>query len=197
MMRQAAGLTVALFSLSTSVAEAHTVIDGVSGFQGGLVHPLLVPAHMLVLLALGCLTGQIESASRRRAIAVFAAAAVASVLLVALAFSAVNAELLVLTLGALSGLLLASGWRIPLPVVSVLAVCIAAAIVFDSVPAALSVKETILSLAGTGIAAAAVVTVAALTSAAGPQLWQRVGVRILGSWIAASAIIVLALRLSR
>lgn len=197
MMRPAAGLTVALFLLSAGVADAHTVIDGVSGFQGGLVHPLLVPAHMLVLLALGCLTGQIGAASRWLAIAVFAAAAVASVLLVTLAFSAVNAELLVLVLGALSGLLLASGWCVSLTIILVLAVCIAAAIVFDSVPAVLSVQETILSLAGTSIAATAIVTVVALASAAGPQLWQRIGVRILGSWIAASAIIVLALRLSR
>jgi hypothetical protein len=37
----------------------------------------------------------------------------------------------------------------------------------------------------------------AFISAALPAFWQRIGIRIAGSWIAASAILVLALRLAK
>jgi hypothetical protein len=91
-------------------------------------------------------------------------------------------------------LLLAAGLRAPSAIIMVLAVCVAAAVTLDSVPALLSAQDTILSLAGTILAAACLLTAVAFVSAMGPQVWQRIGTRILGSWIAASAIMVLALR---
>jgi hypothetical protein len=50
-----------------------------------------------------------------------------------------------------------------------------------------------------GLATAALVTMGVVTSIAAntARPWQRIGVRIAGSWIAASAILVLALRLAR
>ena len=194
----AAALAVVLLSLSLPIgfAQAHTVIDGIGGFTGGLLHPLLVPAHILALVALGCLTGRSDWQLRLLLIAVFAAAAGATIALVTFAFSSANAELTILSLAGLAGLLLVSGVRIPSAAVAVLAVCIAAAVIFDSVPAVLSAQETILSLAGTGLGATSLLAAITFLSAAGPQVWQRIGTRILGSWIAASAIMVLALRLA-
>ena len=192
----AAALAVVLLSLSLpfEFAEAHTVVDGVGGFTGGLLHPLLVPAHVLALVALGCLMARSDWRSRLLLIAVFAAATGIAIALVRLAFSAAYAELIILSLAGLAGLLLVSGLRIPSAVVAVLAVCIAAAVMFDSVPAVLSAQETILSLAGTGLGATLILAGLAFLSAAGSQVWRRIGTRILGSWITASAIMVLALR---
>lgn len=196
MKARAAALAAVLLSLSAGFAQAHTVIEGIGGFSGGLLHPLLVPAHVLALVALGCLTGALTFHARLLVIVVFVATAAISVVLVTMAFSAMNAELIVLSLAGLTGLLLASGLRMPLAIIVVLAVCVAAALTFDSVPAVLSARGTILSLAGTIVAATLLLAATAFLSAAGPQVWQRIGPRILGSWIAASAIMVLALRLA-
>ncbi len=55
-MRRAA-LAAVILCLATAAAQAHTVIPGIGGFPGGLLHPLLVPAHALTLIALGLLAG--------------------------------------------------------------------------------------------------------------------------------------------
>ena len=196
MTARAAALAAVLLSLSAGLAQAHTVIEGIGGFSGGLLHPLLVPAHVLALVALGCVTGTLNFHARLLVIVVFVAAAVLSVGLVTLAFSAVNAELIVLSLAGFAGLLLAAGLRMPWAMIVALAMCVAAALTFDSVPAVLSARDTILSLAGTIVAATLLLAATAFLSAAGPQVWRRIGIRILGSWIAASAIMVLALRLA-
>lgn len=194
MKGRAAALAAVLLALSTGLVQAHTVIEGIGGFPGGLLHPLLVAAHALALIALGCLTGTLDFRARFVVIVVFVAAAALSVMLVTLAFSAVNAELIVLSLAGFAGLLLAAGLRVPLAMIVVLAICVAAAVTFDSVPTVLSAQDTILSLAGTAIAVTLLLAAIAFLSAAGPHIWRRIGTRILGSWIAASAIMVLALR---
>ena len=194
MKGRAAALAAVLLLPSASLAQAHAVIDGIGGFSGGLLHPLLVPAHGLALVALGCLISALNVRARLMVIGVFVAAAAICVVLVTMAFSARNSELVVLSLAGLTGLLLAAGLRVPLAVAVLVAMGVAAAVTLDSVPALLSAQDTILSLAGTALAAAFLLTAVAFLSAAGPQVWQRIGTRILGSWIAASAVMVLALR---
>ena len=74
---------------------------------------------------------------------------------------------------------------------------IGAALALDSPPETTSIEEANLMLIGTGIGA-----LSALGAAVGAALhltrpWQHLGVRIIGSWIAASAILVLALTFTR
>ena len=195
MKGRAAAVAAVLLLPSAKLAQAHAVIDGIGGFSGGLLHPLLIPAHGLALVALGCLCGALNVRARLRVIAIFVAVAAVCIVLVTMAFSAVNAELIVLSLAGFAGLLLATGLRMPLAMLVVLAICVAGALTFDSVPALLSAQDTILSLAGTIIAATFLFAAITFLSGAGPQVWRRIGIRILGSWIAASAIMVLALRL--
>jgi hydrogenase/urease accessory protein HupE len=52
------GAVLAALLLATDPAHAHDVVAGVGGFYGGLLHPLLVPAHVLALTSLGLLIGQ-------------------------------------------------------------------------------------------------------------------------------------------
>ena len=59
----------------------------------------------------------------------------------------------------------------------------------------LSVSEANLMLLGTGIGVLFWLLVVAVCASHVTGAWARVGLRILGSWIAASAILVLALRL--
>ena len=71
------------------------------------------------------------------------------------------------------------------------------AIMLDSVPDEISMQKTFLALVGTAIAAFVVQTMITEAARWARRDWQRIGVRIVGSWIAASAILVLALRLAR
>ncbi len=194
-MRRAA-LAAALLCLTTAAAQAHTVIPGIGGFPGGLLHPLLVPAHTLALIAFGLLAGRFTMPAQMLLLTVFVIAACVSFALIAMAYSATRAETLILGLSAAVGLVLAAGLLLPLPVIAGLTAVIAGALMFDSVPPVLSVSETALSLTGTVTAAAALAAASAWLSGALPQHIRQIAVRIAGSWIAASAIMVMALRLA-
>lgn len=194
-MRRAALAATLLLSLPAP-AQAHVVIEGVSGFSGGLLHPLLVPAHALTLIALGLLMSSFEARPRIVLLAIFAIAAMAAFGLIAMAYSTMQAEAVILCLGAAIGLLLATNMIPPFPVAPLLTITIACAIVFDSVPPVLSVQETALALTGTTLAGMALVAATAWLADALPASIRVLARRIAGSWIAASAVMVLALRLS-
>jgi urease accessory protein len=194
-MRRAA-LAAALLLAATAQVKAHTAIAGVGGFPGGVLHPLLVPAHALTLIALGLLAGCYDGRRQIALSAVFGAAAAAAFALIAMAFSAYEAETIVLCLGAATGLLLAAGLVPPVSIAALPAAAIAGAVIFDSVPPVPSASETALALTGTALSALALIAATAFISGALPQRIRPLGRRIAGSWIAASAIMVLALRLS-
>jgi urease accessory protein len=191
-----AALAAAVLCLATAAAQAHTVIPGISGFPGGLLHPLLVPAHTLTLIALGLMAGRFAKPAQALLLAVFVIAAGASFALIAMAYSATRAETLILYLSAATGLVLAAGLLPPFPVAASITAVIAGALMFDSVPPVLSVPETALSLTGTAMAAMALAAASTRLSRALPAHVRPIAIRIAGSWIAASAIMVLALRLA-
>jgi urease accessory protein len=192
-----AAFAAALLLTGAQAAQAHFVIPGASGFSGGLLHPLFVLSHALALVALGLLLAAQPVRIRLWLIAAFVLAMLLSFELVSLAFATNSGELAALILAAMTGLLLASGWKIPGTAAALLSAGLGAAILFDSVPAVPTVRETIISLCGTALSATALIAVTAFASAALPALWQRIGIRIAGSWIAASAVLVLALRLAK
>jgi urease accessory protein len=191
-LARAAAAAAALLA-AAAPAQAHTVIEGVSGFPGGLLHPLLVPAHALLLVTLGLLAGAQTAEQRRILMPLFPLALIAAVVLIILAF-AYDSQSTVLWLCALNGALLALAWPLPLVVPAVLIAAGGIALMLDSVPALLSVQDTLSALSGTAFSALAVFTLFAALSARTTQPWQTTGRRIVGSWAAASAVLVLALR---
>jgi hypothetical protein len=70
---------------------------------------------------------------------------------------------------------------------------IGTAIGLDSPPQGISFSAAMLALIGTAITAIAIVALIAFAGARLTRPWQRIGIRIVGSWIAASAVLVLAL----
>jgi urease accessory protein len=103
---------------------------------------------------------------------------------------------IVLTCALIAGLLVA----LARPVFEVLgcafAVLTGFCIALDSPPEAISLAEANLMLAGTGLGGALLLVVAAAVASRLKAGWARIAARVLGSWIAASAILVLALRLA-
>ena len=172
-----------------------------SGFIGGLLHPLAMPAHALALLALGLLIGEQHAERRPLLLTVFAAGLVAGLTAIALAVGETPAADVLLAAAVLTGALVALARPLPALACALLAAVTGAALGLDSPPEAISLALGTITLIGTGLGATIALTVVA--AAAGylvrvpEHVWLRTGVRVLGSWMAASALLVLALRLAR
>jgi urease accessory protein len=168
-----------------------------SSLLAGLLHPLAVPAHVVALLALGLLIAQQRAGVRRVSLLAFIVGLAAGLTAIALGIGPTPAADVLLAAAAVTGLLIALAWPVPAPGCAALAVAAGGALGLDSPPEVISLSAAALMLIGTGLGAclalaAVVAGVCRLTRA-----WQLIGVRILGSWMAASALLVLALHFAR
>ncbi|MES1155283.1 MAG: HupE/UreJ family protein [Pseudorhodoplanes sp.] len=197
MRLRVAAFAVLCIATSGSAAEAHDIVEGVGGFQGGFLHPLLVPAQALTLLAFGLMTGQQAKPSRMLLSALFPAALIAGIALIVAAYSLTIAQTALLACAAAAGLLTALAQPLLRIVPAVILGAGALSLIFDSVPSVISRLDTIVALCGTALSAALAVGLIAFGASCLTRDWQQIGVRILGSWTAASAILVLALRLAK
>ena len=197
-MSGAAPLITLVLVLSVArPALAHDVVAGVGGFTGGLLHPLLVPVHLLALVGLGLLIGQQQGPPRRTLLAVFAAGLVAGLACIALAIGETPANLVLLAAAATAGVLVVIAAPLPGIVGGIVAATTGAAIGLDSPPDEISLRSAVIALLGTGLGALAVLTAIVTLTGCCRREWQQIGVRVIGSWTAASAILVLATRLVR
>jgi urease accessory protein len=166
-----------------------------SGFQTGLLNPLLVPAHVVALLALALMIGR----QTRRGVTLvgFIVGLISGLGALAAAVGDTPANTVVLIATAAAGLAAASGWPVPGAIGAPLALIVGAAIGLDSPPKAVSIQTANAALAGTALCATVTVGLVAVLVAKLPHGWPRIAVQVLGSWIAASAILVLALRFAK
>jgi urease accessory protein len=164
-----------------------TVLDGLAS--------ALLPAHLLALVALGLTIGQGER--RTIAIAAFALGLATGSAAIALAVRDTPAALGLLAMAAFAGIALAAAWPPPNIIKVVLAFATGAAITLNSPPQAITLGAAIATQLATAVAALVVLALVVLIAMHAAQPWQRIAVRIVGSWIAASAILVIALRLAR
>lgn len=186
---------------TTSTAHAHVLTDTIGGFWGGALHPLIVPAQTLCLIALALLMARHGVRARPMLALAFAAGCVTGIVLVTRAFAFAQSDGAVLACAAATGALVALGRPLPPVVAAAIMAAAGFSVTIDSVPAIVSERDTLLSLGGTLSSGLALVLV--VGTALGAALdavrnrWLPVAVRIAGSWLAASAILTLALRLIR
>ncbi len=118
--------------------------------------------------------------------------------LAAIAFAARQtfaADILLATAGS-AGALVALAQ--PVPAASTLLAGVSGiALGLDSPPQAISLTVAAQTLVGTGLGAWLAFALVVACTRWLMRAWQGIGVRILGSWVAASAILVLALRFAR
>jgi urease accessory protein len=163
------------------------------GFSAGALHPLTTPVHLLVIVALGLLTGQRSPLNLRTPFIVFVPC-----LTFALIFAATGRCISLFLSDSPSAPPYRWRWRnrflrwligrlLPLrllPSVSIRA------------PKTGSTSVLIKALLGTGIIVIFLVfDIAYYASLAMRKSWPRVGVRVFGSWIIAISLMVLALSL--
>jgi urease accessory protein len=166
-----------------------------SGVIGGLLHPFAVPVHVLALVAIGLLIGR--QSERLIPLAAFVAGLASGLGALALAFATTSAANILLAATILSALLVALAYQVPALVSVPLVATAGIALGLDSPPEAISIAAAVAMLIGTGIGASLAIAIVAVGTGRLCRPWQQIGVRILGSWIAASAILVLALRFVR
>jgi urease accessory protein len=166
-----------------------------TSFLTGLLQPLIVPAHALALLALALLIGQ----QQRRLVPCigFAVALAGGLAAISRGVTQTSADDAVLVAAALGGILVALAFAIPTVFGTLLAAIVGVALGLNSPPQEITLNAAILSLIGTWLGACVALVLVVMATSSATRDWQRIGVRILGSWIAASAMLVLALRYAR
>lgn len=192
----AAALGALAICLAPQAASAHVAIAGADDFTAGLLHPLFVPAHLLTILALGLLLAQQQFAHVKATLPLFTGALIIGLAAGELASAAPDMlEIALLATAATLGLLVALARPLPRWIVPVLAAIGGLAIGLDSSPETGSAWRSFLALTGTGISACLLVVNVLVLAGYLRRPWQRIGIRVVGSWIGASALMVSALML--
>lgn len=166
-----------------------------TAFLGGLTQ-FFIPTHLLAIVALGLLAGQ-QARVPLHVLIAFAIALAAGSLAVAFAIRETPSGLALLVLAGLAAGLVVAGRFEPFWLVALLALAIGAMLPLNAPPHEITIAAAIAAQIGFAIAALATFSVTAFAATQATRSWQRIGLRIAGSWIAASAILVLALRLAR
>ena len=166
-------------------------------FAGGFLNPLTVPAHLVALLGLGLLIGGQRDRGALVPWLAFALGLDTGLAAIALGAGQTPAIDILLAATVVSGLLVALAIALPNALCAGLALVTGVALGLDSPPQAISLAGATTALIGTGLSACLTLALMVAGARACTRDWQRIGLRILGSWIAASAILVLALRFAR
>jgi urease accessory protein len=172
---------------------AHPPPLGYGGFWGGVLHPMYVTNHMIGIFALGLLIGGQEPWGWIPA-AAFVTALAAGLVAMTTGIVPRYADVAMLGTTIAAGLLVALARPLPRLIGVLLAAVLGVSIALDSPPEVLSVSEANWMLLGTAIGATLMLMILTVPLPQFPR-WARIGVRIAGSWLAASAILALALRL--
>lgn len=187
---------VLLLALVSEPALAHSPIKGIGNFYNGLLHPIFVPAHLLLLIALGLLIGQKGIYENRMAFVVFLATT--AIGLIGAWFSVGgDMEILLLSGAAIIGLLIASNLSIGHYLCAAIAALIGLFIGIDSAQETLSGNVKLVTLFGSGVGIyLSLVYSMGFADYFNKKPWQKIGVRVIGSWIAASSLLVMTLSYS-
>ena len=167
-----------------------------TAFIGGVTQ-FFVPTHLLAVVALGLLAGQPVARFPASLLAMFAIGLAAGSVAVASAVRETPAALVLLILAACVASLVLIATTPPSWLASLLALAVGAALPLNAPPHEITIPAAVAAQTGLAIAAFATFSVVTFIALKAGRPWQRVGMRIVGSWIAASAILVLALRLVR
>ena len=197
-MNSLRALTPAVVLWRCDPALAHgSPIAGVGGLYGGLIHPVLVPAHALALVALGLLISQQSQGKRLAPLMVFGMALTVALVAIAFSIGEIAAGKVLLASVAISGTLVALAFPVPILILGPLAAVTGAMIGLDSPPEVNSIGEAIVILIGIGLGGCIGLAFVVECASYLTRGWQQMGMRVLGSWIAASAMLIITVYLTR
>ena len=188
-----------LFLLTPTRVEAHTPIKGAGEFISGFLHPFLTPTHLLVLLGLGLLLGQRLPLRLQWPLAIFASFAFIGLSMTAMHVVTGVSQPILIALGLCIGGLIALA--APLPTWVRLAACAAGGLVLGldsgADPGIKGVAMARMLLATWVSLLFCVGDIAFYGSRLPPYQWVQTGIRVVGSWVVAIALLMLAFSLRR
>jgi len=180
-------------------AHAHTAMPGASHFMGGILHPVTTPAHVLILLGLGIALGQHVPFKPRVPLRAFASfAAVGLALTTVLTFAMPQPVLIGIAL--CTGALVALEKKLPPLANAALFAIGALAMGLDSGIETGGISVAIRTLLGTLTGLVVFLFGIAFyvsLAAAQHRKWLHIGLRVIGSWIVAIALLMLAFALRK
>jgi len=174
------------------VAEAHSPIKGVAPFYGGVAHPFVVPAHVMAMITLGLFIGRQPSERLGEHMVVVIAALVAGVGLAGWTGDPDTDVPLLVTICLIA---VAVAWPRAWPpaLVSVVVGVVALLIALGSTPDGVAGTPRRLHLAGCCMGVLLGVCWVCIVAEHARRPWQQIAVRVVASWIGASALLVMAL----
>ncbi len=175
-------------------AAAHSLDNRFGDFYGGVLHPLTALEHALPIVALGLLAGQQGERASRWLVLVFPLALLLGAVLAAVAPTLPSMRLLNAASFVVLGLLVAAGRRLPLMLLIALGAVFGLSHGYENGRA--MGPDAAIHLFVPGVAAAGGLVIALVSAATldlAARTWARVGIRILGSWIAAIGIMTIGL----
>lgn len=185
-------LVVGVVLAAPAPAFAHSPIEGMNDFYNGVLHPALVPSQLMLLIALGLYLGQRDVAQNQPPIASFLVAAALGLMVTGFT-PIVDLQLPVLATTIVVGALVAADWqwgrlgRMALGLVAGLLLGL------DSAQESLTGLTRLVALFGCYIGMTLLLIFPmALADRFNQQEWQRIGVRVVGSWLVAAGVMVVA-----
>jgi len=176
------------------IAFAHSPIEGMDNFYNGVLHPALVPAHALLLIIFGFYVSQ-RGPTYVGSIGMFVLAVFPG-LMVSWFNVFDNLEIALLVLSVIAGIATAANLTMPSYLLKMLASATGFLIGADSSQSVLVDAERLTFFLGCGLG---VILLASFSWALGDYArnlsWAKISVRVVGSWITASALLVLVLTL--
>ncbi len=160
---------------------------------GGMAQ-VFIPGHLVAVVAAALLTAQADLWRTLWLLAAFAGGLASGLGAVALGVGETPAGDALLVAAALGGLAAALAVAVPASLAATLTFVIGLGIGLDSPPDAIAIRDAVVGLIGTACAGVALFAAASAAVALLARPWQGIPVRVAGSWIAAIAILVLALR---
>jgi hypothetical protein len=165
----------------------------VTGLVGGLMQAL-VPAHLMAVLSTALLAARTTLWPSIGFVAAFATGLAAGLAALASGVGETPAGDALLAAALVSGVAAAAAFPVPRGVIGSIAFVVGLALGLDSPPEAILLREAIVSLVGTWCAGVTLLAAAGAAATLLARLWNGIALRVVGSWIAATAMLVLALR---
>jgi urease accessory protein len=188
---------LAVFALAPR-AEAHTSIQGMGEFGSGLLHPATTPSHMLLLLALSLWAGQHWFKGLKLPFLTFVAASALGLILSTPRWISEVYPPLLIGIACVIAALVAMHKPLPSIVAAVIYGIAGVAIGLDSGVENGSTIAIVKTLAGTWISLMLILFDLAFYISRGSQKkFIQIGIRVLGSWIIAISLLMLAFALRK
>lgn len=181
-----------------STAHAHMAVEGAGEIGNGALHPLLTPVHVMILLGLGLLLGQRVPFDLKKPLLVFApASAIALALTTTGKLPGIPPPVLI-GIAFCIAIPVALERKLPSSVIHLLCAAASIGIALDSMVESGTTATVMKTLLGTWLTMNAVAAYLAICASNGAdKLWAKIGIRVIGSWIIAISLLVLAFSLRK